>query len=422
MDDEIELQEGSASDDNWEQEVKDRRRRLFQEGVEEPQIPRGRIPSDNEPDLDAFKQEVDSDMDEWASSVMQRRREADERIPPPKPPKIESDFSVFPSVPFRKAEGEKKPFMLQQSIDCPSASAICDSVSASKSKCGYTEYTSASSPPKYYLIKTSVQNTSSTFTGSECSGTTHGSVSSSATDIITYDSATCVSTCSASGSVSLSVDNPSPEADRSCSATRSVCGHTDWTDDAPTNCGGGHSISTGSTTDLFLFGETMMSSRCGGALNGTATESKTQTTHTITAANGTIVATLSDEYDTALLKSNVVAALPAFDGVYNNSCSATYNLSANETSFTLSRVKYKIKLNAAAPCDGVVVQWFEHFQPSPSGSPTNTLKSEAFSEGQIESGVYTIPDPTVNGTTTITSIVVDCSDCPKKQIAGEVDA
>lgn len=392
MDEEDEFQSQDVEDDdNWEQEVKDRRGRLFQEEVEEPQIPRGRIPNDESTDLDAFKQEVDSDMDEWASSVMQRRREADERIPPPKPPKIEGDFSVFPSVPFRKIEQPKIPFSLPLPVDCPSASVVCDSVSASKSKCGFGEYI-ASSPPKIYLRQ-----------------------------VITYSISASGGTCAVSGSFVTTRDYVSS----TCVLTN-VCTSGSYTRDEGTLHESGNWVSDGAGGCHWSSGRGPL--WCGIQSCDAVTETATnhhQNCHAtgIYTGSDSYDEQLSNEYTTALLKSNTIAALPAYPGTYASDCDvgAVYNLSDDEESFTVRREKYKIQFSAAA-CAGMVVTWKEHFVASPSGTVTDTNKTFTCSGGETETGVYTIPDPTVNGTTTITSIVVDCSDCPKKQMVGEVDA
>lgn len=290
---------------------------------------------------------------------------------------------------------------------CPTATLVCDSVSASKSKCGFTEYGTPSSPPKYYLTDTylgestvsaccsGVDPTVDCFTGND----------EHADRIYTVDPATCATT----------VDYPSAIADAThnydyrthCNGSRDLLGpYGEFT--------GSYTVISTTLKKRIIADRTRNCSACpgGGAGSGTLHDFDQHT--------------LTDEYTTADLKSNVESALPSYCGVYGCSghgnppctlagqgcsCSATYNLSSNETNFTLQRVKYKFTISPPA-CAGMIVAWKEHFVASPSGTVTDTAKTWTATGDETETPVYTIPDPTVNGTTTITDITVNCDDCP----------
>ncbi len=255
---------------------------------------------------------------------------------------------------------------------CATAQIACDTVSASKSKCGFAEFGTPSSPPKRYVTATLVQTCANTHTGASGSFTCY---------INQAGLFSCPTTLSGEG------DSCAGDIIFNCNGS----GPNELCDDLCNDCGD-FDCSYASTTQQLC-----VATVCFGG-DGLPGKSYSQTT------------TLSNEYDSATLKSNVIAALPAFDGVYDDTCSATYNLSNDETSFTLSRCKYVINFNQPL-CLGAVVHWIERFTPSIGGSSTDVQRSYAASGGETQIGPFTIPDPTDNGTTTPMNATVDCSQC-----------
>lgn len=288
---------------------------------------------------------------------------------------------------------------------CPSATLVCDSVSKSKSKCGYSTFTTTT-PPKIYLHQS----------------------------IYCYYRYHVEHPVCGEGHAPI-VEEGNWDAHASCDIDPVTCVETTTPDTelwvrTTTACDG--STSTRSDSLIAACGD--VSQACGGTLGGDSsppTSSITATDYVVTRHYGTLPDIhnrthekhLTTEYTTNDLKANTISALPAYCGVYGCSgrsgchtgtgcsCSATANLSSDETSYTLQRVQYKILLSVPA-CAGMIVSWNYHFQPSPFGSPTNTAGPGFMaSGGETEIGPFVIPDPTSNGTTTITDITVNCSDC-----------
>jgi 3D (Asp-Asp-Asp) domain-containing protein len=109
--------------------------------------------------------------------------------------------------------------------------------------------------------------------------------------------------------------------------------------------------------------------------------------------------TLSNEYTTAMLKSNTVAALPPYPGTFSGTCSAYRNLSSDKTSYAIRRLKYKFTFPAAV--QPFTIHWVERFTPDDGGPPTDTSKSELIPVGATTSTVRKVLEPSSNGTITI---------------------
>ncbi len=127
-----------------------------------------------------------------------------------------------------------------------------------------------------------------------------------------------------------------------------------------------------------------------------------------------LVNTLSDEYTTEELIADTIAALPPYCGVFGCadrgsctimgqgcSCAAVLDTNPSETIYTIQRFKYKFTFPAQAT--GFTINWNEHFVPE-SGSPVDTPMSESIPAGNTESGVYEVLEPSTDGTITITDV------------------
>jgi len=110
----------------------------------------------------------------------------------------------------------------------------------------------------------------------------------------------------------------------------------------------------------------------------------------------------SNEYTTNQLIFNTIAALPAYDDVYDDSCSASRNLSSDELSYSIQRFKYKFTFSSAV--EAFTIYWTERFSPSGGGSFTDTDKSESQAINDTESNVFEVDEPNSNGSITIVNI------------------
>lgn len=77
----------------------------------------------------------------------------------------------------------------------------------------------------------------------------------------------------------------------------------------------------------------------------------------------------SSEYLTADLISKVEAALPSYPNTFNGTCSALRNLSADETSYTIRRLKYKFRVTCPVTCQ-LKLFWNETFKPTLAAAVT----------------------------------------------------
>jgi 3D (Asp-Asp-Asp) domain-containing protein len=117
--------------------------------------------------------------------------------------------------------------------------------------------------------------------------------------------------------------------------------------------------------------------------------------------------TLSDEYTTAMLIANTIGALPPYPGSFTGVCSAYRNLSSDETSYSIQRFRYKFTFAAAA--QPFVIHWVERFSPTGNESPTDTPQSEQIPIGATESRVHEVLEPASNGTVTIEDLYTDAA-------------
>ncbi len=255
---------------------------------------------------------------------------------------------------------------------CPTASLVCDQISGSKSKggggCGFSEFGTPSSPPKFYLVETHQFDDTSgpgTGLGAGCvtSSTTH------ITQVTTYSRVDCSSstTCDSTSSYTdpIHPDTNCSSSDCSLICPKSPCG----------SCDPGE----------FIVGSKTFESRSCNTGDESYSESNT----------------LSDEYTTSDLIVDTVAALPPYDGVFDDDCGASRNLSSDETSYSISRYQYKFSLSSAAPT-GMNVQWD---QSGPDGTFHNTWTA---SGGETETSVFTQNEPSSNGTINTINITTTC--------------
>jgi hypothetical protein len=310
---------------------------------------------------------------------------------------------------------------------CPSVSLLCNSISASKSKCGFTGFTTS----KKYLVK-----------DSDCSETGHGTAAGFLRHthwIYTYDPSTCTS------SRSITANTCVTSAGADCTATPAT--QCPGCSASFTCLSSGTCAQTTSTTD------TNQTITCDGL---------TTPGNGCSCNTGTFVysVTLSSESTTATLISTTESALPSYATCFSCvlhctdtdcdtslatgqgcTCTAFRNLSSDETSYTIRRFKYKFRFEASVTCR-LKILWNETFKPTLTAGVdfcgshynagqedpnpahwTKTAKSYNASTGgdpcgpnigppslptgdvtERDSSVFTVNEPSTNGTTYITDI------------------
>jgi hypothetical protein len=107
---------------------------------------------------------------------------------------------------------------------------------------------------------------------------------------------------------------------------------------------------------------------------------------------------LSSEYTTALLISDTETLLPAYDDDFDDDCLASRDLSDNEAIYTIQRFKYKFTFPAATT--QCTLSWIERFTPDVGGI-VDTPMSEVIEIGQTETAVYQVLEPAEDGEITI---------------------
>lgn len=290
---------------------------------------------------------------------------------------------------------------------CPTATLSCDSIAASASKCGFSEFVGyESTPPKLYRTKTTHESaTVNVHTADYCDAYV-GSAEKEVTESYDADCVYHASACTGSGTVTRTVD------------TSPACGYSE-----SDNC-------TTTTANPCAY-EIPWGPFCGVVFQiGSCTQTTTSNTRTnecpydfvptmggyISHNTYTKTETLSDEFTTAELNSAVDAAMPAYSGAFDCGaafapgqgceCQAVYDLSEDETSLTKEKFKPRFDWPTALVA-GTVLSYKERFTPSGGGSPTDTVRTWTAAGGETFH-VGTEVVATSNGVTTIVNVVTTC--------------
>lgn len=254
----------------------------------------------------------------------------------------------------------------------PAPTLACDSISATMSKCGYAAFDGSAA---YYLTSTWSGSLIEFFDAVFCgSGTV--TAESDFSGSCTLDSVTCTGTGS-----------------RGCSMGFADC-FTGICSPTPGEC-------------AFFVG-------CGSPLAFCGCSNVSPTVQTIAGDGicypsspsgfrrtvGTGTDTLSNEYTTTLLISNVLAALPSYPGTFAGTCSALRDLSSDELTYTIRRFKYKFILPTLTGYDCYKITWLEGSTPM----------SYLWNGTDTETPVYgAVTEPVTNGTIGISSLVASCA-------------
>jgi len=102
-----------------------------------------------------------------------------------------------------------------------------------------------------------------------------------------------------------------------------------------------------------------------------------------------------------MLIDNTVAALPDYDGAFTDTCSASRTLATDESSYAITRFKYKFTFSAVG--NDFILSWNEHTEFDAGGSSDNSMSVTVFA-GATFVGTFECLEPTSNGVTTISNV------------------
>lgn len=140
--------------------------------------------------------------------------------------------------------------------------------------------------------------------------------------------------------------------------------------------------------------------------------------------SGEITNTLSDEYTTAQLLANTIAALPSWDNDWNDTSGSYFNLTSNELTNSIREGKYRFRFKLPKVGAGKCyrIEWVERFTPE-TGDPVDTDKDwqwdgvtpEGYDPDDAEtwptSEEFLVAIPETNGTITVVDVVATCRGC-----------
>lgn len=353
--------------------------------------------------------------------------------------------------------------------DCSESSLafVTDKVSASRSKCGFFEFSGhASTPPKRYRKKTTTV-TEDEATGIDCSGaggyntqTSYSSRNGTTTRIEQYtveENGSCSFESSCFGQIDFShsdelIARTSGGEHDMEPAYRSMDSASGYDD-----CYGVRHYITQEITGCQFFNwdtETWVNVSnffcvpfemgCGNSNQttipgGTVTTATTKTVTTDKVVNTSCdegspctgsyelygkvtVETLEEEYTTEMLISGMSSSMPDFDDDWDDgSPSASFNLSENENDVSASKSKYKGRFQPT-PTGCFFVRWIERFTPEGGGEPVDTPKEFTWNgvvpgdydpedpETWPETPVYNLDIPAADGIVTVVDVESTC-DC-----------
>ena len=264
---------------------------------------------------------------------------------------------------------------------CPAPTLQCDSITASKTKCGFDEYSPyGSSPPKTYRTRN--------WSGGMAQQTFDDDAECNVVNLLeTYE-------MRFSGSVTYA------------RSTCSVSGTNNWAEYRD-----GVLEASGSTTSLPMNNYVAF---CSGECDPTVSATSQQfvpdnvcigsfpshKTYAPATPGGNAIESLLDEYTTAHLIADAVAALPAYPNTWTGTCSSYRDLSTDEQTYTLRRFKYRLALPNLSGYTTYNLSWLEG----------GTSRTYVWNGTDTFTPTYTVNEPVSNGSISITNIsVTSCS-------------
>jgi len=278
----------------------------------------------------------------------------------------------------------------------PESLLVCRTAEASITKCGFNEWSGyVSSPPRIYLKKTlggsitaeigadncAICNSKVQYVYSgylEITKASCPTISSDTTQLVTYNyTLDCINI------TTINVNS------------------------------GSQSISTGSATFPDTYTSTVHTITGVGCLGGGIG----------TPSNdfyGSATETLSNEWTTAELETDVANAIPAYSGPFLSGvyCSGGYyDKTTDELTITKRKMVYKFNLpnflgvSLLTGYSCYKIMWDEIFTPKGGGATTTTSQSYVWDGSATETPTYEINVPTLQGTTIVDNISYSCT-CP----------
>jgi hypothetical protein len=343
---------------------------------------------------------------------------------------------------------------VQLALDLPDPTLFCDSISASNSKCGFSEFDDGgdpSDPPKLYLHSQTVEAGSFGLTSSS-TGCIH--VEDTGSSAYNYSVASNLESEYARETCAASVTENTASSDAHVEGTSGTnppvvtvdCHHSSDTDcwvGLNTTCDScdpppspSYISSTTTTKTEIVFSESCANSFMGepDVLGCVFACSKS--------GLRTISQLLTNEYTTDLLISNTEDDLPdysncwacddggcgscgddcSFEEGQGCVCSASYDLSDDETSLALQNFQYLFTMDATPPA-AAVLHWVERFIPDltediifegnpysagdPDPDPSHWVdnqKSFTWDGSQTQTGIFECEHPHSNGEITIEDV------------------
>jgi hypothetical protein len=138
---------------------------------------------------------------------------------------------------------------------------------------------------------------------------------------------------------------------------------------------------------------------------------------------GTVTETKSDEYTTAELLANALAALPDFDDDWNDTAGSYANTTADNLTRSIREGKYRFRFRIPKVGLGTCyrVEWIERFTPEvgePVDTPMEWQWDGTAPEGYDPEDSTTWPVveflaaiPETNGTTDVVDVIAYCRGC-----------
>ncbi len=199
---------------------------------------------------------------------------------------------------------------------CPTATVEWDSRSASLTKCGYSSF-DGTNPNKRWLVQTGTGTFTTTYCFCPGGGTAvFETYTLTGSGVYAPIGCACVSTVNV-------------EYKQYDSTAFGCTGTLVTTINYPNDCS--FSPLTGSTGTTVTTETTLITSRsdtCSGPLS---------------AISGSYTRTLSNEYTTADLKTNTLAALPAYDDDWNDTAGSFADLSTDELTYSIRESRYRLR-------------------------------------------------------------------------------